>query len=142
MKRVEDPLVGAFARAFAAKAGATLTALRSRERRGLGFRVEETLRSLVTDFADVADLFEYPEYAAWKRRDRAAREAERARENEDLIDAIENFFVDAFNDEWYAFEDTAEDGNGLEARGPGSVGLGPRARRRGRSGPPPARWRR
>ena len=122
LKRVEDPLVGAFARAYAAKAGATLTALRSRERRGIGFRVEETLRSLVTDFADVADLFEYPEYAAWKRRDRAAREAERARENEDLIDAIENFFVDAFNDEWYAFEDTAEDGNGLEARGPGSVG--------------------
>ena len=122
LKRVEDPLVGAFARAYAAKAGATLTALRSRERRGIGFRVEETLRSLVTDFADVADLFEYPEYAAWKRRDRAAREAERARANEDLIDAIENFFVDAFNDEWYAFEDTAEDGNGLEARGPGSVG--------------------
>ena len=122
LKRVEDPLVGAFARAYAAKAGATLTALRSRERRGIGFRVEETLRSLVTDFADVADLFEYPEYAAWKRRDRAARAAERARENEDLIDAIENFFVDAFNDEWYAFEDTAEDGNGLEARGPGSVG--------------------
>lgn len=128
LKRVEDPLVGAFARAYAAKAGATLTALRSREERRRGIDptpsfLEETLRSLVTDFADVADLFEYPEYAAWKRRDRAAREAERARENEDLIDAIENFFVDAFNDEWYAFEDTAEDGSGLEApEVPGSVG--------------------
>ena len=131
LKRVEDPLVGAFARAYAAKAGATLTALRSPrfERRGIDPTpsdppfLEETLRSLVTDFADVADLFEYPEYAAWKRRDRAAREAERARENEDLIDAIENFFVDAFNDEWYAFEDTAEDGSGLEApEVPGSVG--------------------
>ena len=140
LKRVEDPLVGAFARAYAAKAGATLTALRSREnsrekRRGIersernfdggvngasGF-LEETLRSLVTDFADVADLFEYPEYAAWKRRDRAAREAERARENEDLIDAIENFFVDAFNDEWYAFEDHAE----AEARGVQMTGGGP-----------------
>lgn len=128
LKRVEDPLVGAFARAYAAKAGATLTALRSPrfERRGIDPTpsfLEETLRSLVTDFADVADLFEYPEYAAWKRRDRAAREAERARANEDLIDAIENFFVDAFNDEWYAFEDTAEDGSGLEApEVPGSVG--------------------
>ena len=128
LKRVEDPLVGAFARAYAAKAGATLTALRSREERRRGIDptpsfLEETLRSLVTDFADVADLFEYPEYAAWKRRDRAAREAERARANEDLIDAIENFFVDAFNDEWYAFEDTAEDGSGLEApEVPGSVG--------------------
>ena len=130
LKRVEDPLVGAFARAYAAKAGATLTALRSREERRRGIDptpsfLEETLRSLVTDFADVADLFEYPEYAAWKRRDRAAREAERARENEDLIDAIENFFVDAFNDEWYAFEDTAEDGSGvLESVGSRTAGPG------------------
>jgi hypothetical protein len=133
LKRVEDPLVGAFARAYAAKAGATLTALRSRsrERRGIersvdggldgGGFLEETLRSLVTDFADVVDLFEYPEYAAWKRRDRAAREAERARENEDLIDAIENFFVDAFNDEWYAFEDHAEARGVQTTAGPGGA---------------------
>ena len=83
--------------------------------------MEETLRSLVTDFADVVDLFEYPEYAAWKRRDRAAREAERARENEDLIDAIENFFVDAFNDEWYAFEDHAEARGVQTTAGPGGA---------------------
>ena len=133
LKRVEDPLVGAFARAYAAKAGATLTALRSRsrEKRGIersvdgglngGGFLEETLRSLVTDFADVVDLFEYPEYAAWKRRDRAAREAERARENEDLIDAIENFFVDAFNDEWYAFEDHAEARGVQTTAGPGGA---------------------
>ena len=133
LKRVEDPLVGAFARAYAAKAGATLTALRSRsrEKRGIersvdgglngGGFLEETLRSLVTDFADVVDLFEYPEYAAWKRRDRAAREAERARESEDLIDAIENFFVDAFNDEWYAFEDHAEARGVQTTAGPGGA---------------------
>jgi hypothetical protein len=104
--KIEDPLVGAFARAYAAKAGATLTRLRVGEdkKEKKSFLVE-TLRSALTDFADVVDLFDFPTYAAWKRRDRAAREAQRARENEDLIDAIENFFVDAFDDEWYAFED-------------------------------------
>jgi hypothetical protein len=104
--KIEDPLVGAFARAYAAKAGATLTRLRVGEdkKENKSFLVE-TLRSALTDFADVVDLFDFPTYAAWKRRDRAAREAQRARENEDLIDAIENFFVDAFDDEWYAFED-------------------------------------
>ena len=104
--KIEDPLVGAFARAYAAKAGATLTRLRvGEDKKEKESFLVETLRSALTDFADVVDLFDFPTYAAWKRRDRAAREAQRARENEDLIDAIENFFVDAFDDEWYAFED-------------------------------------
>ena len=129
LKKIEDPLVGAFARAYAAKAGATLTRLRPMKRAtDLNEKTRvtracfltETLRSALTDFADVVDLFEYPEYAEWKRRDRAARDAERARESEDLIDAIENFFVDAFNDEWVTFEDGEDDRETVDALRSGS----------------------
>ena len=133
LKKIEDPLVGAFARAYAAKAGATLTRLRPRGTRAIDTDgrarpcfLAETLRSVLTDFADVVDLFDYPEYAAWKRRDCTARDAERAREDEDLIDAIEHFFVDAFDDARLAFDDGEEGNGGVDAlrSGTGTASIG------------------